>query len=452
MGTVAVSPEARRAWASARPGVRRRARWQLLARQSQLTPTGRWNVWLFMAGRGAGKTRSAAEDMAYYGRTHAGTRLAVVAPTYADARDTCVEGESGLLACLDREEVRTWNRSLGELVLKNGTRYKLFSSDEPDRLRGPQHHRAWCDELASFRDFETWEMLMMGLRLGEQPQCVVTTTPRPVRVVRELAERDDVVVTRGTTWDNAANLAPAALESLRRRYEGTRLGRQELEGLLIEDVEGALWRRAWLEEGRVFELPHKHFWQGPPRIGVDSADGLQHGDEQAYTVAGLSSDHRLYVVESEGMRVSIDAFAGEIIDVALRHKGVIVLEVNHGGAALEQVFEVAMRHREVTVPVRVVRASESKRTRAEPVAMLYEQGRVSHVGEFAELEDQMTSFTGAPGERSPDRLDSLVWALSEFTGYTFGPPPPDDQDQAVPWDETPRAPDADLQDAAVAWR
>ncbi len=217
-------------FAEATPAEFARAEWLIRARPAQLTPPGDWNVWLFMAGRGAGKTRAAAADMAYYGFTHPGARMAIVAPTYADARDTRVEGESGLLSCIPPEEVKLWNRSLGELVLRNGARYALFPAVEPERLRGPQFHRAWCDELGSFGYPAAWDMLTFGLRLGERPQAVVTTTPRPTSLLRSLLARDDVIVTRGTTWDNAENLAPAALESLRRRYEGTRLGAQELEG------------------------------------------------------------------------------------------------------------------------------------------------------------------------------------------------------------------------------
>lgn len=409
-------------WAEARPGPRARARWQLLARPSQLTPGGVWNVWLFMAGRGAGKTRSAAEDMAYFGLTRPRSRLAVVAPTYADARDTCVEGESGLLACLPHEEVQLWNRSLGELILRNGSRYKLLSSDEPERLRGPQFHRAWCDELAAFRDFATWDMLQMGLRLGAHPQTVVTTTPRPVSVIRELLDRRDVVVTRGTTWDNAANLAPAALEALRRRYEGTRLGRQELEGLLIEDIEGALWRQAQIDECRVSELPHPvGGWRQMPVVGLDPSDGNDDGAEHALAVVGLALDNDLYLLESDGMRCTPYAFCQEALDVAVRHRARIVVERNHGGQWLVEVLERALKDRGVRVPYKSVHASQGKRTRAEPVAALYEQGRVHHVGEHPELERQLTTFTGAAGETSPDRLDALVWAASEFTGHSFRP-------------------------------
>ncbi|MGZ6376668.1 MAG: terminase large subunit domain-containing protein, partial [Ktedonobacterales bacterium] len=217
--------------------------WPFWARPEQVTPDGKWNIWLILAGRGWGKTRTGAEDVKAYGLTHPDSRIAIVAPTYADARDTCIEGDSGLLRILPRNALKTWNRSLGELELTNGTRYKLFSADEPDRLRGPQHHRAWCDELAAWKYTDTWDQLLFGLRLGTHPQIVATTTPRPVKLIRDLVERSDVHVTRGNTFDNAANLAPAALEQLRAKYSGTRLGRQELFAEILGDTPGALWTR-----------------------------------------------------------------------------------------------------------------------------------------------------------------------------------------------------------------
>ena len=249
----------------------------------------------------------------------------------------------------------------------------------------------------------------------------VTTTPRPTTVVKRLLNRDDTTVTRGTTYDNAANLAPVFLESVRRRYEGTRIGRQELLGELLEDVEGALWKREWFErEGfRVAEPPT--WWQRAPVIGVDPADGTQTGDEQAYTIAGLGPDHLLYVIESEGLRVTVYAFARAVIERALHHAAIIVLERNAGQGWLVEVFEQAMRDMGVHVGMRVVSATQGKRTRAEPVAALYERDRVRHVGRHPELEEQLASFTGAPNEKSPDRLDSAVWALSTFTTMPFGP-------------------------------
>jgi predicted phage terminase large subunit-like protein len=443
------------AWAEAKPGVRARARWQLLARPSQLTPDGRWNVWLFMAGRGAGKTRSAAEDMAYYGQTHPGSRLAVVAPTYADARDTCVEGESGLLSCLPREDVQLWNRSLGELILKNGTKFKLFSSDEPERLRGPQHHRAWCDELAAFRDFGTWDMLQMGLRLGDMPQTVVTTTPRPVRLMRELMQRSDVVVTRGSTWDNAENLAPAALEFLRRRYEGTRLGRQELEGQFLEDVEGALWTHAMIDDRRANPLAQPGSEDGPPVfymtkvLGMDPSDGTEDGAEQGLAIAGIGSDWDIYVTHSDGLRLSGLEYCKHAVNLAIEEEcAYIVVEKNHGGTFLVELLEQAMRLLGKTVAVKVVSAVRDKRARAEPVAAIYEQGKVHHLGHFVELEEQQTSYTGFGKEDSPDRLDALVWAIDELRkGNWHGAPDADVQDGAVVSYESAVGPES----AVVSW-
>lgn len=221
-----------------------RAKWIEYARPAQLTPTGDdWFTWLILAGRGWGKTRTGAEDVAWYGVSNPGVRQAIIAPTYADARDTCVEGDSGLLSVLPPEMIETWNRSLGELLLVNGSRYKLFSADEPERLRGPQHHRAWADELAAWKKAEAWDQLLFGLRLGQNPQVVVTTTPKPTPLVRRIAQDARTRLTRGRTRDNAANLAPAALEQLEAKYAGTRLGRQELDAEILEDFVGALFTR-----------------------------------------------------------------------------------------------------------------------------------------------------------------------------------------------------------------
>lgn len=184
------------------------AEWKIAARPAQLTPKGDWRIWLILAGRGWGKTRTGAEDAAAYALWHSGSRVAVIAPTYADARDTCVEGDSGLLSVIPRQCIETWNRSQGELLLKNGSRFKLFSADEPERLRGPQHHRAWCDELAAWPRAEAFDQVLFGLRLGDDPRIVVTTTPKPTALVQDLLKRDDVHITRGTTFDNASNLAP----------------------------------------------------------------------------------------------------------------------------------------------------------------------------------------------------------------------------------------------------
>jgi len=227
-----------------RAEVDRRLDWLDVAREEQKTPAGKWHTWLYLAGRGSGKTRAAAEDIAWYGLTHPSSLVAVVAETYSDARDVCIEGESGLISCLPEDSIQHWNRSIGELFLTNGTKYKIYSGDKPDGLRGYQHHRCWTDELAKFRYArETWTQLQLGLRLGDDPRNVVTTTPRPMALLKDLMDRDNVHVTRGSTFDNAANLAPAFIEEVRRRYEGTRVGQQELHGIYLDDVPGALFSR-----------------------------------------------------------------------------------------------------------------------------------------------------------------------------------------------------------------
>jgi phage terminase large subunit-like protein len=426
------------AWAQAPPAVRSRAQWELLARPEQLTPSGAWNIWLILAGRGWGKTKTGAEDAVDFAQTHPGSRQAVIAPTYADARDTCVEGESGILTCVDRSDVEAWNRSLGEFVLRNGSRFKLFSGDEPDRLRGPQHHRAWFDELAAFRYRDTWDMAIMGLRLGDRPQAVVTTTPRPSHLLRELVTRKDVEVTRGSTFDNAANLAPAALEQLRRRYAGTRMGLQELEGQLLAEAEGALWKRDWIEEGRVTHSPTKGY--RAKVVALDPAGGGEDGDEQATCLAGLGLDQHLYVAGSYGVRTTpLEWLKGAIL-LAHDEDAVIVVEKNHGGEFLVGLIEQAMRELGVRRPYLTVTASKGKLTRAEPVAMLYEQGHstgrpiIHHITDHPELEDQMCNYQGLPGERSPDRLDALTWAITYLMRFSREPVG-FDSDKAVPYRE-----------------
>lgn len=385
---------------------RERELWSASARQEQRTPPGDWNVWLILAGRGWGKTRTGAEDLADYARRNPGTRLAVVAPTIADARDTCVEGESGLLAVIGRDNVETWNRSFGELRLTNGTRIKTFSADEPDRLRGPQHHRAWCDEVAAWRYPEAWDQLMFGLRLGERPQVVATTTPKPVRLIRSLVEREDVHVTRGSTFDNSANLSPAALAQLEARYVGTTLGRQELYGELLEQIPGALWTREMVERSRVDRAPELS------RIVVAVDPAVTSGDEADETgivVAGVAGDH-LYVLDDASGRMPPEAWARRIVE--LRNEwgaDRVVAEVNQGGDLVASVLRAVDRN----VPLKLVRASRGKRTRAEPVSALYEQGRVHHVGGFDTLEDQLCTWT-TDAKESPDRLDALVWAVTEL--------------------------------------
>jgi predicted phage terminase large subunit-like protein len=289
-----------------------------------------------------------------------------------------------------------------------------YSADEPDRLRGPQHDAAWIDELAAWKyDQQCWDMLMLGLRVGRHPRCVITTTPRPTRLIKSLLAREgqDVVVSRGSTFDNAANLAPTFLSAILSRYEGTRLGRQELYAELLEDTPGALWQLSWIDRDRASVAPEL----ARIVVAIDPAVSTSEGsDETGIIVAGIGHDQHAYVLDDLSGRYRPDEWAARAIEAYHRHKADrIVAEINQGGEMVRQTLTV----QDPKISYRPVHASRGKVVRAEPVAALYEQKRVHHVGAFPQLEDQLTSFTsdfdrGRGG--SPDRLDALVWALTEL--------------------------------------
>jgi phage terminase large subunit-like protein len=374
-------------------------------RATQTAPPGDWRTWLILAGRGWGKTLTGASDLAAYALGHPGSRLAVVAPTYGDARDTCVEGDSGLLSVLGRSNVLTWNRSLGELVLTNAARFKLFSADEPERLRGPQHHRAWADELGAWKYPQTWDMLMFGLRLGADPRAIVTTTPRPTPIVKMLADSTTTMVTRGSSYENLENLPAAYRDQILGRYEGTRLGRQEIHGEILLDVPGALWTWAMLEDRR----PAPDLTRVVVAVDPAVTSG-EDADETGIVVAALGVDGRGYVLADRSCRLSPDGWARRAVAAFDDCRAdLIVAEVNNGGDLVEQTIRTVRR----SIPYRKVHASRGKQVRAQPVAALYEQGKVSHIEAFPELEEQLTSWTPESGT-SPDRLDALVWALTEL--------------------------------------
>lgn len=383
--------------------------WAEHGRPEQQPPPGDWRTWLILAGRGWGKTRTLVE----FGvkRVEVYPRLAIVAPTFADGRDTVVEGESGFLAT-HRDKIETWNRSMGELHFTNGARGKIFSSDEPDRLRGPQHHTALCDELAVWRYPQaTWDMLMMGLRLGDDPRVCVATTPRPIPLIKWLLMQSTTHATRGSTFDNRANLAEPYFEQIIARYEGTELGRQELGGELLEDTEGALWRRATIEAGRANTLPVLS------RVvtGIDPTNTAT-GDEAGIVTAGVGMCMCKGAPERHGFILSDDSVQGSpkawaSAGVAAYHKfqaDSLIAEDNNGGEMVEVTIETIPH----APPVKRIHASRGKQTRAEPISMLYEQGKVHHVGAFPKLEDEMCSWV--PGDPSPNRMDALVWTLTEL--------------------------------------
>ena len=363
---------------------------------------------MFLAGRGAGKTRTAAEWLAWKAISNEGTRWAIVAPTHADARDTCVEGESGILNILKEFGVlKDYNRSISEIFLTNKSRIKLFSGEEPDRLRGPQFHGGWFDELAAFKRPDAWDQYQFGARLGQHPQTIVTTTPRPTKLIKDLVDRKGVHVVRGSTFDNAKNLAPSALAELKLRYENTRLGRQELYGEILDTVEGALWTREMIERARVTDIP--------PLIrivvAIDPAvTNNANSDETGIVAAGITSDNHYYVLSDKSLKASPDAWARQAVN--LYHDlgaDKIIAETNNGG----DMVTLLIKQVDHSAPVKKVTATRGKQLRAEPISSLYEQGRVHHHGYFAELETQMCEWTPISSE-SPDRLDALVWAITEL--------------------------------------
>ena len=380
-----------------------------LARQNQLpSETGDWNTWVALAGRGFGKTRLAAEWLAWQAVRNSNTRWAIVAPTFSDARDTCAEGVSGIVNVLKEYGVlKDYNRSMGEIVLTNKSRIKLFSAEEPDRLRGPQFHGGWFDELAAFTKPDAWDQYKFALRLGEHPQTLVTTTPRPTKQIKELTQRTDTIIVRGSTFDNAANLSESALAEMRMRYEGTRLGRQELYGEIIDDVEGALWTRDMIEQARTDKEPPL----ARIVVAIDPAvTSNEDSDETGIVVAGVSGDGHYYILEDCSIKASPDAWARQAVN-AYHKWGAdrIVGETNNGG----DMIELLLRQVDNTVSYRKVTATRGKLVRAEPIASLYEQGRAHHVGAFPQLEDQMCNWTPIAGG-SPDHMDAMVWAITEL--------------------------------------
>ena len=343
------------------------------------------------------------------------TISAVVAPTHGDLRRTCFDGESGLLSVIPKECYRKdgtgYTSFRGEEIhLHNGSKIIGYAAIQPERLRGAQFHRAWCDELAAWRYAEAFDQLMFGLRLGENPQCVITTTPKPIPIIRNLVERKDVVVTTGNTFENQENLASTALTMFKERYEGTTLGRQELYAEILEDFEGALWNNNMIEKTRLSEDTDRELQK--VIVAVDPAvTSNENSDETGIIVVGRDFAGRFYVLEDlsgvntpdRWARIAVDAYHDFQADM-------IVAETNQGGDLVERLI----RSVDPLIPYRSVRATRGKMVRAEPISALYEQEKVHHIGYFPELEQQMVSYTGETNS-SPDRLDALVWGLTELS-------------------------------------
>jgi phage terminase large subunit-like protein len=394
--------------------------WQLLARREQCAPQGDWRIWMIMAGRGFGKTRAGAEWVRQIAEADPTARIALVAASLAEARAVMVEGESGLMAVCPPDRMPHFEPSLHRVRFANGALVQLFSAAEPESLRGPQHSHAWCDEigkwpLAHERATRCWDNLLMGLRLGPDPRIMVTTTPRAVPLVQRLVRQEpsgEVVIRRGSTLDNAANLPERFLAAIESEFAGSHLARQEIDGELLADIEGTLWTRTMLEEARETGALPEH---RRVVVAVDPPASAT-GDECGIVVAALGSDGigRVLADCSVG-RAAPDAWAALVADAAREWSADrVVAEANQGGSMVESVLRAA----DHALPVKLVHASRGKIARAEPIAALYAARRVRHAGTFARLEDQLCGLLiggayAGPG-RSPDRADALVWALTEL--------------------------------------
>tara|TARA_R110000824_G_scaffold366730_2_gene555686 strand:- start:217924 stop:219156 length:1233 start_codon:yes stop_codon:yes gene_type:complete len=382
--------------------------WPFWARPDQLPPDAPWTTWLVLGGRGAGKTRAGAEWVRALVDEGMAGRIALIGETLGDVREVMIDGPSGLTQLSDTNRPR-YETSRKRLLWPNGAVAQAFSASEPDGLRGPQFDAAWADEVAKWRYAEaTWDMLQFGLRLGDNPRQVVTTTPRPVPIIKRLLKDERTKVTRASTYENRANLADAFFRSVISRYEGTRLGRQELDAELIEDNPDALWARGGLDEQRVSRAPELNRIV----VAVDPpATSGPNADECGIVVAGRAADGRAYVLDDRSMGGLTPLTWASRAAKAFRDYEAdrIVAESNQGGEMVSTILRQVMP----AAPVKLVRATRGKWLRAEPVAALYERGLVSHVGALAQLEDQMCDFVPGTG-KSPDRLDALVWALNEL--------------------------------------
>ena len=391
--------------------------WLSWAREDQLIPEGDWGIWLVCAGRGFGKTRIGAEWTREQAREFEFVNL--IGATADDARDVMVEGESGILAVCSNDERPKYIPSKRKLEWPNGAKSLIFTADEPDRARGKQHQKIWGDELAAWRYAEAaFDQVMLGLRLKPNPQALFTTTPRPIPVIKklvvdskktedEVTESDFIVaITRGATYANAANLDPKFIGKLLKKYEGTRLGRQELQAEILEDNPNALWKHDIIDALRVGNAPQmkRIVVAIDPQVGLDGA-------ETGIIIFGLGNDDHGYVLQDASINGTPSEWGLAAVLAFDKFKADrIIAETNQGGLMVEHVLRTIRKN----IPFSAVHASQGKRTRAEPIAALYEQGLIHHVGCFPKLEDQLCEWE--PGQESPDRLDSLVWGAQIMVG------------------------------------
>ena len=398
--------------------------WEFWARPEQLEPEGKWNVWVALAGRGWGKTRAGSEWVRH--RIKKGDKIVhCVAPTKGDVRRVMVEGDSGLLnVCWKGDKTYrgkpigfpVWSPTNNTLTWENGSKAVFFSAEDPERLRGPQAYSAWTDELCAWRNAqETWDMLQFGLRLGKRPQVFVTTTPKTTKLIRTILDDDKTTISKGSTYDNAANLADTFLDAVKKTYEGTRLGRQELYAEILDEASGALWNRQKLAKCEIDkdDVPSLN----RVVISIDPAiTSNAESDMTGIVVAGIDVNGIAYVLEDHTGRYTPQQWASKAVELYREHMADrIVAERNQGGDMVRHTLHTE----DETVPVKLVHASRGKMARAEPVSALYEQDKVRHVRGLNDLEDQMVQWEPLGSIGSPDRLDALVWAITDLSlnGY-----------------------------------
>lgn len=375
--------------------------WQFWRRPNQAPPAGAWRVWLILAGRGFGKTRVGAEMVREWARRYRYVNL--IGATADDARDIMIMGESGILAVCPKAERPRYIQNAARLEWPSGCQSLIFTAAEPERLRGKQHEKLWADELGAWRYPDAWDQALMGLRLGDNPQAVITTTPRPTPIIKGLMTHPNTRTTRGSTYDNRDNLAPSFFEEIIKRYEGTRLGRQELNAEILDDNPNALWRRGDIDKGRLTKVPDL----ARVVVGVDPSITAT-GDEAGIVTAGRAGDE-YYTIADDSTQGTPLEWARAAVTAYHRHKANrIIAESNQGG----EMVAAVIRQVDASVPVKLVHASRGKQVRAEPVAALCEQGRDHHVGMFPALEDELCEWE--PGMDSPNRMDAKVWAYTDL--------------------------------------
>lgn len=383
--------------------------WDWYARPNQRFPTDPYTYLLVLAGRGFGKTRFGSEWTKDKVKTNKYVNL--MGATSQDARDIMVEGESGILSVCNKYDRPTYKKTDGRLEWPNGAISLIFSADEPERLRGKQHMKLWADELAAWRYPDSWDQAMFGLRLGDNPQACITTTPRPTKIIKELMNDKATIIIRGSTYDNKTNLAKSFFDKIVSKYEGTRLGRQELNAEMLDKNENALWNHIMLDLTRVKSYDGDY---SRVVVAIDPAvTSNENSDLTGIVVVGKGEDGHYYLIEDLTMMGKPSEWANVAIKAYHKYNADrIIAETNNGGDLVEEVI----RNIDRNVSYSKVTATRGKMLRAEPISALYEQSKVHHIGMFKDLEDQMCNFSGSgPGVKSPDRLDALVWGLTHLS-------------------------------------